>query len=319
LQAQHVDGVVMDLRNNGGGSLKQALDLTGLFIPDGPVVQIRRQDGRVMVDDEDEDTGVVYSGPLTVLVNRLTASASEIFAAAIQDYHRGPVVGSTTYGKGTVQLLLDLSQDVPGDDNAGQLKLTEDKFYRVTGSSTQTKGVSPDITFPALLDPAEFGESANDSALPWDEIKPAEFSALRDGLDKALPKLAGEHASRAATDPDWKLFMDGVQQLDAERAQTSISLVLADRQKQRDDDDMKRLALANGWRKLKGLPPAANLEEALKLPKSGDPAAADADADADSLEPDVLLDESAAIVADMDAAGLFKGSPHSALAQSGKP
>ena len=319
LQGEHVDGVVIDLRNNGGGSLKEAEDMTGLFIPSGPVVQIRAPDGRIDVEDDDDDGGVAYAGPLAVLVNRGTASASEIFAAAIQDYHRGLVVGSTTYGKGTVQILLDLSQDVPGDDNAGQLKLTEDKFYRVTGSSTQTKGVSPDIAFPALQDPTEFGESANDSALPWDEIKPAPFSTLQDGLDKALPKLAEEHAARAAKDPDWKLFMDGVQQMEAERAQTSISLVLADREKQRADDDAKRLALANGWRKLRGLPPAANLEEALKLPKSADPAAADADADADSLEPDVLLDESAAIVADMDAAGLFKGQPHSALAESGKP
>ncbi|HLW73592.1 MAG TPA: carboxy terminal-processing peptidase [Gammaproteobacteria bacterium] len=313
LQSQHVDGVVIDLRNNGGGSLKEAEDMTGLFIPSGPVVQIRHPDGRIDVEGDD-DGSVAYAGPLAVLVNRATASASEIFAAAIQDYHRGLVIGSTTYGKGTVQILLDLSRDVPGDDNAGQLKLTEDKFYRVTGSSTQTKGVNPDIALPALVDPVEFGESANDSALPWDEIKPAQFSALQAGLDKALPKLSEEHAARAAKDPDWKLFMDGVQQFEAERAQTSVSLVLADREKQRAEDDAKRLAVANGWRRLKGLPPAASLEDALKLPKGDDPAAAESDAEA--LQPDVLLDESAAIVADMDAAGLFQGPPNSALAQS---
>jgi len=311
LETQHVDGIVMDLRNNGGGSLKEAEDLTGLFIPAGPVVQIRNQEGRVAVEGDDDD-GVAYSGPLAVLVNRATASASEIFAGAIQDYHRGLVVGSTTYGKGTVQILLDLGQDVPGDDNAGQLKLTEDKFYRVTGSSTQTKGVAPDIALPALLDPKDFGESTNDSALPWDEIKPARFTPLADGLDKALPKLAGEHGERVAKDADWKLFMEGVQQLQAERAQTSVSLVLTEREKERSADDQKRLILANAWRKLKGLSPAANLEDALKLPKAAD-AAADGGED-DGLEPDVLLDECAAIVADMGAAGLFQGQD--ALAQS---
>ncbi|MGE5624152.1 MAG: carboxy terminal-processing peptidase [Bacillota bacterium] len=313
LEAQHVNGVVMDLRNNGGGSLKEAEDLTGLFIPSGPVVQIRDSQGRVQVESDDDD-GVAYTGPLAVLVNRATASASEIFAGAIQDYHRGLVVGSTTYGKGTVQILLDLARVVPGDDNAGQLKLTEDKFYRVTGSSTQTKGVTPDISLPALLDPAEFGESSNDSALPWDEIKPARFSALQDRLAKALPKLTEEHSARIAKDPEWKLFMEGVQELQAERAQTSVSLVLTERQKQRAEDDAKRLAMANAWRKLKGLAPAANLEDALKLPKSDDPQPGDSD-DA-GLEPDVLLDESAAIVADMGAAGLFQGPPGSALAEN---
>jgi carboxyl-terminal processing protease len=314
LQAQHVDGIVMDLRNNGGGSLKQALDLTGLFIPDGPVVQIRRQDGRVMVDDEDEDTGVVYSGPLTVLVNRFTASASEIFAAAIQDYHRGPVVGSTTYGKGTVQQVADLSPFVSSDSDAGQLKLTTNKYYRVTGSSTQNKGVIPDITLPALVDPADFGESANPSALTWDEITPARFTPLSSGLSQALPKLLDQHTERTAKDADWKLFMDALQDYNAQRAQTSLSLVLAEREKQRAEDDAKRLGFANAWRKLKGLPPAATLEEAFKAPK-GSAAAEGNDSDASNpLQPDVLLDETAAIVADMSAAGLFQGSSGPALA-----
>jgi carboxyl-terminal processing protease len=315
LQAQHVDGIVIDLRNDGGGSLKEAEDLTGLFIPQGPVVQIRHSDGEVQVDDEEEDNGVVYSGPLTVLVNRFTASAAEIFAAAVQDYHRGPVVGSVTYGKGTVQQLQDLNRFLPGNDDAGQLKLTTDKFYRVSGSSTQDKGVTPDIALPALVDPKDFGESSNPTALPWDEIKPSDYTPLKSGLDRALPELSAEHSARTAADPAWKLFMEGVHELDTQRAETSISLVLADRQKQRAEDDVKHLALLNSWRKLKGLAPVASLEEAMKSAK---PDAADTDPDSDSL-PDVLLDETAAITADLGSQGLFQIPPTSSVADATKP
>jgi carboxyl-terminal processing protease len=312
LQAQKVDGVVIDLRNNGGGSLKEAEDLTGLFVPQGPVVQIRDPDGDVQVADEDEDSGVVYAGPLTVLVNRFTASASEIFAAAVQDYHRGVVVGSVTYGKGTVQQLRDLNRVIPGDQDAGQLKLTVEKFYRVTGSSTQNKGVSPDITLPALVDSKDFGESANPSALPWDEIKPSDFSPMKSGLTKALPALTGDHDKRISKDPSWKLFMDGVHDLDQERAETSISLLLADRQKQRSEDDARKLEMLNGWRKLKGLPAATTLEAAMKTAKPD--TSAGADVDADGLAPDVLLNETAAITVDINAQGLFQVQPSSSVA-----
>lgn len=314
LQAQKVDGVVIDLRNDGGGSLKEAEDLTGLFIPEGPVVQIRHADGDVQVDDEDEDDGVAYTGPLTVLVNRFTASAAEIFAAAVQDYHRGVVVGSVTYGKGTVQQLRDLNHFLSSDSDAGQLKLTTDKFYRVSGSSTQEKGVEPDIALPALVDSKDFGESSNPTALPWDEIKPSDYTPLKSGLSTALPQLNADHNSRAATDPAWKLFMDGVHDLDQERAQTSISLVLADRQKLRAEDDAKRLAMLNSWRKLKGLPVAATLEAAMK---GGKPDSGGADVDAEGIAPDVLLNATAAITADMDAKGLFR-STGPALAENGQ-
>ena len=314
LKAEHVDGIVMDLRNNGGGSLKEAEDLTGLFIPDGPVVQIRHQGGRIDVEDEDDDSGVLYSGPLVVLVNRFTASASEIFAAAIQDYRRGLVVGSVTYGKGTVQQLVDLSRFIPGDGDSGQLKLTVDKFYRVSGSSTQNKGVSPDITLPALVDPTQVGESTNDTALPWDEIPQADYTQLHEGLDKALPQLIEQHTARTAKDTDWKLFMETLHQAEAERAQTSISLVLTERQKEQAEDDAKRLALANSWRKLKGLAPATSLEAALKLPKDTGNTPGGDDGDP-GLEPDVLLDESAEIVADITGVGLFQGQPGSSLAE----
>jgi len=310
LQAQKVDGIVIDLRNNGGGSLKEAEDLTGLFIPEGPVVQIRDSDGSVQVADEDEDDGVVYKGPLTVLVNRFTASASEIFAAAVQDYHRGLVVGSVTYGKGTVQQLRDLNRVIPGDQDAGQLKLTVEKFYRVTGSSTQNKGVTPDIALPALVDSKDFGESANPSALPWDEIKPSDFSPMKSGLGKALPSIAGEHDKRIARDPSWNLFLEGVHDLDQERAETSISLVLADRLKERKEDDAKKLAMLNAWRKLKGLPPAATLEAAMKGAKPD--SSEGSDVNADGIAPDVLLNETAAITADIGAQGLFQ--PNSSIA-----
>ena len=321
LKAARVDGIVMDLRNNGGGSLKEAEDLTGLFVPDGPVVQIRHQDGKIDVEDENDDDGVLYSGPLVVLVNRFTASASEIFAAAIQDYRRGLVVGSVTYGKGTVQQLQDLNRFIPGDADSGQLKLTVDKFYRVSGSSTQNKGVAPDITLPALVDPTQVGESTNDSALPWDEIPHADYSALHSGLDKALPQLTDLHTTRTTKDADWHLFMDGLHQMEAQRAETSVSLVLTERKKQQADDDAKGLTLANAWRKLKGLPPATTLEAALKLPKSATAAAAIAadDADSQGLEPDVLLNETAAIVADITGEGLFQGQPASSLADANKP
>ena len=308
LEAQHVDGVVIDLRNNGGGALDEATKLTGLFIPHGPVVQIRHQDGRVQVIDDD-DSGIVYTGPLAVLVNRFTASASEIFAAAIQDYHRGIVVGTTTYGKGTVQSLFDLNRILPGNEDAGQLKLTVDKFYRVNGASTQRKGVTPDIALPSSIDPTEFGEETQDDALPWDQIAPTDYTPLHLGLAAALPKLDKMHAERIAHNPAWALYMDGIQQLQAQRSEKSVSLVLTARKMQRADQDRERLALANDWRRLKGLPPATSLEDAYKPAETSTRVAATAAAtpdgesaesgDLNSLIPDVLLQETARIVVDM--------------------
>ncbi len=169
LQVEKIDGIVLDLRNNGGGSLTEAIDLTGLFIKDGPVVQVKNSANKIEVG-ADDDPAVVYNGPLVVMTNRFSASASEIFAGAIQDYHRGVVVGESTFGKGTVQTVIDLSRFINDEEQVGELKLTFQKFYRVTGSSTQNKGVTPDIKLPTALDPQQFGESASPSALPWDEI-----------------------------------------------------------------------------------------------------------------------------------------------------
>ncbi|MGH8278588.1 MAG: carboxy terminal-processing peptidase [Gammaproteobacteria bacterium] len=306
LEAEKVSGVVIDLRNNGGGALDEATKLTGLFIPRGPVVQIRHQNGDVEIDTDDH-SGIVYRGPLVVLVNRFTASASEIFAAAIQDYHRGLIVGSTTYGKGTVQTLFDLNRILPGNQDAGQLKFTIDKFYRVNGASTQLKGVTPDIEMPSSISSKEFGEDTQADALPWDQIAPTSYTPLHLRLEAALPKLRDLYAERTAHNPGWALYLDSIKMLAAERSEKSISLVLSTRKEQRKRRDQERLVIANGWRRFKGLPPATTLEAAIKLPATGTqggaPAAAsrasDAGSDSDVLTTDELLMQAAHIALDM--------------------
>ncbi|HVC28019.1 MAG TPA: carboxy terminal-processing peptidase, partial [Gammaproteobacteria bacterium] len=322
LEAEHVDGVVIDLRNNGGGALDEATKLTGLFIPHGPVVQIRDTSGGVEVDDDD-DSSIVYTGPLMVLVNRFTASASEIFAAAIQDYHRGLIVGSTTYGKGTVQRLIDLNRFVPGNQDVGQLKLTVDKFYRVNGASTQRKGVLPDIILPTPIDPKEFGEETEDDALPWDQIASADYTPLHLDLTAALPKLTKLHEDRIVDNPEWTLFLKGIQLLEAERSAKSVTLLLSERDKLQTTRDDEKLRLANSWRKLKGLPPAKSLDEAYKLtgkdkvsPNDENPGG-DNDNGASVLVPDVLLQETANIIADMAIlnVGSMPNSPATAVSK----
>lgn len=311
LKAQHVSGVIIDLRNNGGGALDEATKLTGLFIPHGPVVQIRHRNGDVDVLDDD-DSRIVYGGPLVVLVNRFTASASEIFAAAIQDYHRGLIVGATTYGKGTVQTLFNMNRIVPGKQNAGQLKLTIDKFYRVNGESTQLRGVTPDIALPSSINPKEFGEDTHEDALPWNQIAPTDYTPLKLGLKSALATLKKLHAERTTHSTAWALYLDGIRQLEQQRGEKSISLLLTARKQLRTERDQKRLKLANGWRKLKGLPPATSLEAAYKLPETAThttaPSAASSasgtTANTNALVPDELLQETAHIVVDMTKLGV---------------
>ena len=322
LEAEHVDGVVIDLRNNGGGALDEATKLTGLFIPHGPVVQIRDTSGSVEVDDDD-DSSIVYTGPLMVLVNRFTASASEIFAAAIQDYHRGLIVGSTTYGKGTVQRLIDLNRFVPGNQDVGQLKLTVDKFYRVNGASTQRKGVLPDIILPTPIDPKEFGEETEDDALPWDQIASADYTPLHLDLTAALPKLTKLHEDRIVDNPEWTLFLKGIQLLEAERSAKSVTLLLSEREKLQTTRDDEKLRLANSWRKLKGLSPAKSLDEAYKLTgkdkasPNDENSGGDNDNGASGLVPDVLLQETANIIADMAIlnVGSMPSSPATAVSK----
>ncbi|CAM1000095.1 C-terminal processing protease CtpA/Prc, contains a PDZ domain [Rhodanobacter sp. Root179] len=234
LKQEGVQGVVVDLRNNGGGSLAEANSLTGLFIDKGPVVQVRDSKGQVE-QQGDDDPGMVWSGPLAVLVNRGTASASEIFSAAIQDYHRGLIIGEPTFGKGTVQNLVDLDRFAQSDDEKpqlGELKMTIQEFFRINGGSTQLKGVTPDIAFPKNGDEKDFGESTYENALKWTQIAPADYQVVANFADY-LPRLEKLHADRVAQSPAWKLMLDELAQYRTMRAKTSISLNLATREAER--------------------------------------------------------------------------------------
>jgi carboxyl-terminal processing protease len=223
LKTEGVDGIVMDLRNNGGGSLAEAVDLTGLFIKEGPVVQVKNSTGRVEVlPDNDKD--VFYSGPLVVLTNRFSASASEIFAGAIQDYQRGVVVGEPTFGKGTVQTVIDLNRFINEKEKVGELKLTFQKFYRVTGSSTQHRGVNPDINLPSAYDASQYGESASPSALPWDVIKPANFQKAALVNPSIVSALSKSYVERTKFDSSLKKYISDTEALRKNLNQTQISL-----------------------------------------------------------------------------------------------
>ena len=236
---QKVDGVVVDLRNNGGGSLGEAVELTGLFIDKGPVVQVRESGGRVQVDS-DSETGVAWDGPLAVLINRGSASASEIFAGAIQDYGRGLIIGETTFGKGTVQNLVDLDRWPTNDGQRfGQVKLTIAQFFLPGGSSTQNKGVVPDIAFPVSVDASEFGESTYDNALPWTRIAAVPHTQYGD-FGPLLPQLKSLHDARVAKDKEFQWWSEDIAQFREETAKKWISLNEADRRVERDRDAAKR-------------------------------------------------------------------------------
>lgn len=239
LRADKVDGVVLDLRNNGGGSLNEAIELTGLFIDRGPVVQVRESGGRVSVEG-DSDNGIAWEGPLAVLINRGSASASEIFAGAIQDYGRGLVIGETSFGKGTVQNLVDLDR-WPANETArfGQVKLTIAQFFRVSGGSTQNKGVVPDLAFPVSVDATEYGESTYDNALPWTKIAAVQHTSYGN-FAPLLPKLETLHSARIAGDKEFQWWSQDVAQFREERAKKWISLNEAERRAERDREDAKR-------------------------------------------------------------------------------
>jgi len=240
LQKEGVDGIVMDLRNNGGGSLEEAIQLTGLFIKNGPVVQVKSSDNKVAVYDDD-DQKVLYNGPLVVMTNRFSASASEIFAGAIQDYGRGVIVGESTFGKGTVQKVLDLGRFIDSSEPVGELKLTFQKFYRVAGSSTQHKGVIPDVKLPSALGDEQFGESSNPSALPWDVIRPANFTKVTDINGKVIADLNKSYQERVKVDPSLKKYITETEELKNNLSHTKISLNEAKR-KQELDEQKKREA-----------------------------------------------------------------------------
>ena len=235
LQRDGMDGLVLDLRNNGGGSLAEAIDLTGIFIKNGPVVQVKNSANKIEVGADDDPT-IVYNGPLVVLTNRFSASASEIFAGAIQDYNRGVVVGESTYGKGTVQTVIDLGKFINDPESeVGQLKLTFQKFYRVTGSSTQHRGVMPDIKLPTALDHEQFGESSQPSALPWDEIKGTLYQKTPVINNRVIAELNKSYNSRLKTDPNLSRFVDSTAVARKNMKDTRISLNEALRKKEMEE------------------------------------------------------------------------------------
>ncbi|HMD74487.1 MAG TPA: carboxy terminal-processing peptidase, partial [Steroidobacteraceae bacterium] len=281
LRKDGAEVLIMDLRANGGGYLPEAESLTGLFIERGPVVQLRDTTGRIEVDD-DPDPAIFYGGPLIVLVDRFSASASEIFAGAIQDYGRGLIVGQQTYGKGTVQNAHPLNYTIFGrKPELGQLNVTIGKYYRITGESTQDRGVTPDIALPSLIDANEVGESTRDRALPWDHIEPASFKAEGD-LKSIAVTLQKLHEERTANSADFRYLHDDIAALEAMRSQKTVSLNLKTREAERKRQDSERLARENAWRAAHNVPPAKSLEEIKDDAASG-----------------IILDETAQIAADL--------------------
>jgi len=241
LQKQKIDGLIIDLRNNGGGSLQEAIELTGLFIKKGPVVQVKSTDGNIDVKTDD-DPELFYDGPLAVMVNRFSASASEIFAAAIQDYNRGIVVGERTFGKGTVQNVVDLNEFIQyNGKKLGQVKLTIAKFYRVNGGSTQHKGVVPDIVIPGLYDHEEFGEDASPYALPWDQVNaaPIEETGKVSGMRSTL---LTKHDERMKKSPEYKYLMEDIAHMNQLDAEKYVTLNEAKFKEELDKDEAQKKA-----------------------------------------------------------------------------
>ena len=284
LEQEGIDGLIIDLRNNGGGHLTEATALSGLFIDNGPVVQLKNASGRISrLDDPDPVARVAYNGPLAVLTNRFSASASEIFAAAMQDYERGVIVGQKTFGKGTVQNLYTLDQYMQpeGDEGYGQLTLTIDKYYRVTGESTQHRGVDPDIVLPSPIDAEQIGESVRDSALPWDTIQTTRFRA-GEPLDSTINSLTATHIERAKEDPNYQYLTQYIEGNRETRSKKSLSLNIETRREQREMSLDRALALENERRIALNLEPVESLE----------------DID-DEDRPDVQLNQAAGIVRDL--------------------
>jgi carboxyl-terminal processing protease len=232
LKAEHVDSLLVDLRNNGGGSLTEAVELTGLFVGSGPVVQQRKANGSVSVE-RDPQAKVAWNGPLGVLINRGSASASEIFAAAMQDYGRGLVIGDPSYGKGTVQTMVDLDQIAKNEKpRFGELKMTVAQFFRVNGGTTQMRGVVPDIPLRGGSDEGDYGEARFDNALPWTQIKPADYVPSAN-VQPLLPVLMRRHEARVNTDTDMKNMYEDIARARHERESNVVSLNEADRRKER--------------------------------------------------------------------------------------
>jgi carboxyl-terminal processing protease len=238
LKEEKVDAVLVDLRNNGGGSLSEAIELTGLFLGSGPVVQQRNAQGEINVA-KGLAPGAVWTGPLGVLINRGSASASEIFAAAVQDYGRGLVIGDTSFGKGTVQTMINLDRLAHHQAaQLGDLKLTVAQFFRINGSTTQLRGVTPDIALPTTADAEHFGESSYDNGLPWMQVKPADYHAVAD-LHSAVPVLQQRHERRAAADKDYQNLLEDIADFNQRRNKPAVSLNEKERRAEHDAQEAK--------------------------------------------------------------------------------
>ncbi len=311
LKKEKVDGLLIDLRNNGGGSLREAVELTGLFIDKGPVVQQRRPDGKIGVESDD-NAGVAWDGPMAVLINRGSASASEIFAAALQDYGRAPIIGESSFGKGTVQTLINLDEVAKNDKpKFGELKMTVAQFFRVNGGTTQLKGVTPDIRFPSIADPDSYGESSYDNALPWIQIDAATFKPAGN-LKDVVPALQSRHQARIGKDKEFQLLLEDVAEIRRLRETKLISLNETERRKEKETQEARLKAREKGDAKDKL---AAIRDDGLQ---SGERSLA-ADLAAEKARKDVkdvLLDEAARIVA--DEAELTNAKPQLAMREKAK-
>ncbi|MFD1006800.1 MULTISPECIES: carboxy terminal-processing peptidase [Oceanisphaera] len=282
LKKERIDGLVIDLRGNGGGALTEASSLTGLFINSGPVVQIRDGLGRISVNG-DEDNLIAYDGPMTVLVDRYSASASEIFAAALKDYGRAVILGENTFGKGTVQQHRSLSRIYDLHENPmGFVQFTIAKFYRINGGSTQNKGVKPDIPFPTPIVADETGESLEKNALPWDQIDSLNFSSIHD-LTPFVGELRQRHQARIEQDPEFVYVFEDIKEYKKLKEKDSVSLNLATRKAEMEEQDAKALARLNDRLRRAGLDTVKSLDD---IPKDFEPE-------------DSYLEEAARITADL--------------------
>ena len=282
LNKQKIDGLVVDLRSNGGGALTEASALSGLFFSSGPVVQIRDHMGRISVNGDD-DGQIYYGGPMSVLIDRYSASASEIFAAAMQDYGRALILGENSFGKGTVQQHRSLAKVYDFYDHPlGHVQYTIAKFYRIDGGSTQNKGVAPDISFPTPVTPEETGESREFHALPWDKIASADYQKIG-SFTSLLPKLEAAHQARIKTDPEFAYVLQDIKEYRVEKDKKSLSLNEADRRAEQDKQDALALSRANERLTRMGKPAIKSLDD---LPT-------------DFEAPDEFLLESANITADL--------------------
>jgi carboxyl-terminal processing protease len=305
LRSERVDGVVIDLRGNGGGSLVEAIELTGLFIDRGPVVQVRETSGRVSIEGDDA-SGVAWDGPLAVLVDRSSASASEIFAAAIQDYGRGLIIGEPTFGKGTVQNLVDLDRwpAAKSGQRFGQVKLTVAQFFRVDGGTTQHAGVVPDLQFPVTLDASEYGESVYDNALPSTRIAQAPHSNVGN-FHPLTARLLTAHRARVAGDREFQWWSEDVAYYRAERERKVVSLNEAERRAERDRLEAQRKA-REAERKALGLAAGTDTADDGLTADERNIAQQAAEEEAAKNRVDPLLRESANILA--DALGMLSGN-----------